>query len=260
MNFSLKSIAVAVTLAVAAAGANAAIDNGNGGNGELFFNVWDANGSYTRDLNLSIDAFESALAAGGNLGLTFAGDANLSAFLGTADVASLQWNVVAADIDGDNRLLTTYSAPYPTPTIRNSNGRASTAQITVFADEVNQLVTADGGSALVTSNTNPAWAGKDAFSNNLNGGLNFSNAGTLNNNSFASGLGFMRMDFLGTGTSRAVPYNVYAEGAESVNVWLDANKTLHIGAVAAVPEPSEYAMLLAGLGMIGFMARRNKRA
>ena len=260
MNFSLKSIAVAVTLAVAAAGANAAIDAGASGNGELFFNVWDANGSYTRDLNLSIDAFESALAAGGNLGLSFAGDAKLSAFLGAADAASLQWNVVAADIDGDNRLLTTYSAPYPTPTIRNSNGRVATANVTDFASQVNDLNTTDAESFVVSSNTSPAWAGKDTFSNNLGNLLNFGNGGTLANNSFASGLGFMRMDFLGTGTVRAVPYNVYAEGAESVNVWLDANKTLHIGAVAAVPEPSEYAMLLAGLGMIGFMARRNKRA
>lgn len=260
MNFSLKSIAVAVTLAVAAASANAAIDNGAGGNGELFLNVWDANGSYTRDLNLSIDAFQSALAADGNLNLSFAGDANLTAFLGTADAASLQWNVVAADIDGDKRLLTTFTAPSPTTTIRNSNGRVATANVTDFANQVNDLNTTDTESFVVSSNASAAWAGKDTFSNNLGNLLGFSNGGTLANASFASGLGFMRMDFLPGGTARAVPYNVYTEGAENVNVWLDANKTLHIGAVAAVPEPSEYAMLLAGLGMIGFMARRNKRA
>ena len=259
MNFSLKSIAVAVTLAVAAAGANAAIDNGAGGNGELFLNVWDANGSYTRDLNLSIDAFESALAAGGNLNLSFTGDANLTAFLGTADAASLQWNVVAGDGEGDNRLLTTFTLPVTTPTIRNTTGRNSVGQITDFANMVNELNVTDADSIRVTSIDSPAYAGKGAFGNTLNNGFNFSNAGNLNNNTFASGLSFMRMDILGTGSLRSV-YNVYAEGAENVNVWLDANKTLHIGAVAAVPEPSEYAMLLAGLGMIGFMARRNKRA
>ncbi|UCV30435.1 PEP-CTERM sorting domain-containing protein [Ferribacterium limneticum] len=60
-------------------------------------------------------------------------------------------------------------------------------------------------------------------------------------------------------TSARSVYNVYADGADSVKVWLDGSG-LHMSSVAAVPEPSEYALLLAGLGMIGFMARRNKRA
>jgi hypothetical protein len=33
---------------------------------------------------------------------------------------------------------------------------------------------------------------------------------------------------------------------------------LNIAAVAAVPEPESYAMFLAGLGLMGFIARRRK--
>ncbi|MEG1118645.1 MAG: FxDxF family PEP-CTERM protein, partial [Janthinobacterium sp.] len=36
------------------------------------------------------------------------------------------------------------------------------------------------------------------------------------------------------------------------------NATNVSGYVSAVPEPETYAMLLAGLGLVGFMARRRK--
>jgi len=32
-----------------------------------------------------------------------------------------------------------------------------------------------------------------------------------------------------------------------------------VAAVAAVPEPETYAMMLAGLGLLGYMARRRKQ-
>jgi len=258
MNFSLKSIAVAVTLAVAAAGANAAIDNGAGGNGELFLNVWDFNGSYTLDLNVSIDAFEASLVAPGAFNQSWAADAKLVSFLGAADQANLQWNIVAGDGDGVKRLLTTFST-LGSSNIRNSATTNAVSALSQFANKVNTELAIVGGDSVAVDSANPAYAGQGAFGNNLNSLLNFSNAGTLAANSYADGLSFMSATAVNASTTRSV-YNVYADGADNVKVWLDGSGLHMASAVAAVPEPSEYAMLLAGLGMIGFMARRNKRA
>jgi hypothetical protein len=40
---------------------------------------------------------------------------------------------------------------------------------------------------------------------------------------------------------------------------LDLNNHGQILAIAAIPEPETYAMLLAGLGLVGFIAGRRKQ-
>ncbi len=259
MKFSLKTIAAAVVMAAAAAGAQADIQAGGGaGNGELFFNIWDANGSYTRGLNVQINSFESGLAATGNLDLSWTADSLLTSWLSTADVTTLKWNIVANDTVGANRLLTTYSLPEVAARANNSIFTAS-ATVTNFINAVNAPMAgaALSGDSVAVNSASTAWAGKAAFKDTVGGNLNFSNAGTLAANSYANGLGFMRIDAAVNNPVASI-YNEYKDGTTAVNVWLDASKTLHIGAVAAVPEPESYAMLLAGLGMIGFIARRRK--
>lgn len=257
MKFSLKTIAAAAVLAAASAGASAAIDAGATGNGELFFSAWDANGSYTRDLNITINSFETQLAASGSIDLSFAKDATFTSFLAGADAATLKWNLVAADTVNPLRLLTTYTTTVVTSDLLT---KSALTNVRNFATAVNGVIGAND-SVMVNSGS-AAYAGSNAagkFGTNLGGLMPFSNAGTLASDSFASGLNFMRVNALSTGQANSV-FNQYMDGSE-VKVYLDAGKTLHIAAAAPVPEPESYAMLLAGLGMIGFMAgRRNKRA
>jgi len=261
MKLKSKLIAAAIAL-VAASGAHADITTGGGGNGELFFSIWDANGSYTRGLGTQINTFETSVAGAGAINLSWAADTTFANFLaGTAGgtrSGTLQWNIVANDTQGANRLLTTYTLPENPTTKANDIIRSAGASVTTHLNTVNPLMAgaALSGDSLAVTAASVAWAGKTAFNNNFGGLINFNNGGTLANNSYASGVGFMRIDALASGTAPSV-YNEYMDGT-AVNAYLDGSNTLHLQAVAvaAIPEPSEYALMLAGLGMLGFMARR----
>lgn len=256
MNFSLKSIASAVVLAVAVSGAHAAIDIGGTGNGELFLNVWDANGSYSFDLNTKIDTFQSNIAAAGMIDQSYS-LTNFGTFLaGVADTSALKFNLLAADNSGARRLLTTFTAPALTTTKSNDVIRTSVANIAGFAASINGVIGA--GDSVSVLSASPAYAGKVAMGNRIQNTLNFDTFGRLSADSYANGLSFMRIDAASTGIA-ASTYNPYMDGTSAVKVYIDSANNLHIQAMA-VPEPESYAMLLAGLGMIGFIARRNKRA
>lgn len=63
----------------------------------------------------------------------------------------------------------------------------------------------------------------------------------------------MLADFVAPGgVTSTVPGNVAA------HAWLQGGNT-NIAAIAPIPEPGTYAMLIAGLGLLGFMARRRLR-
>ena len=250
MNFKLNLLAAAALLA--AGSAHAAIDAGATGNGELFFSMWDTNGSYSRDLNTTIDAFQTTLAAGGSIDLSWAADSTFTGFLAGADTATLKWNVVATDTVGARRILTTYSLPEVSPTRTNDLMRTAATNVQSFATSINGIIGAN--ESIAVNAASAAYAGQAAFGDKINSKLNFSNAGTLANNSYASGLGFMRIDAASTGIASSV-YNEYLDSSVAVNTYLDSSNMLHISAVA-VPEADTYAMLLAGLGLVGFMARR----
>ena len=148
--------------------------------------------------------------------------------------------------------LATY-LPKATLTIGADKVRLATAGTALFVTDLNTKL-ASSDSATYAVNT-IGYAGNAAmFGDKAGGKLNFSNAGTLSNNSIATGLGFMRINGTSSGLT-ASTYTPYAIGGNAVNVYFDTANTLHISAISAVPEPETYAMLLAGLGLMGAIAR-----
>lgn len=259
----LKLIAAAALLAATGA-ANAAIDNGvSSGNGELFFTAWDGASSYTFDLNTTINAFETSVAAvGAGTYVSATLDALFTSYLSTANLSSLVWNIVANDGAGARRVINTFTT-LPATTVTAEITRSATGGIGSFLTAVNTGITAQGGgnSAVFSANT-PGYANNSTgllFGNNNGNGINFNNTGTVANNTYANGLGLMRLDGAQGGTAPTT-YTPYTDGGFAVRAYFDAAAgTVAIaGFTTPVPEPETYAMLLAGLGLMGAIARRRR--
>jgi len=265
MNFSLKTLAAAVVLAAAATGASAAtIDTGATGNGGLFFNIWDTNttalskGSYTLNLNISLDSFMSQVGAAGSFSQTWSANSMLNTWMASVtDTSKLKWNVLAFDGSGDSRILTTYTTMPATTKADDAIRTAAATKADAFLSASNgvnaNLASADSA---VLARANAAWAGNTSNAADKVGGiLNFSNAGTVANNSFATSLNLMNINALSDGVDPST-YTQVLDGGK-VAVYFDASNALHIAA-QPVPEPESYAMLLAGLSMLGLIARRRR--
>ena len=252
----LKLIAAAAVLA-ASGGANAAIDIGGTGNGDLFFSIWDGANSYTRDLNVRIDAFEAAIAAPGGLSFSFAADAMFTTYLATANLATAAWNIVAQDAVGPRRSIYTYSV-LPVTRIDAELNRGAVGAAGGFGINVNNVLSPGGvgtADSAVFPSSSIAYAGNVAFGTRMNNRLNFSTAGTTANNSFDTGMNLLRINGAPSGLALST-YTPYADEGFAVRAFLDSgsgNLT-----IAAVPEPETFAMLLAGLGLMGAIARRRR--
>jgi hypothetical protein len=253
----LKLIALAATLVVAGAANAAPIDNGAAGNGGLFFNAWDGANSYTLNLGQTIDSFEAlaANAAATPLNLSFAADALFTSYMSTANTAALKWNVQATDTLGNVRVLETFSAKPATGKTNDIIRTLSTGVQGFLTNAVNpSLATAnDAVFALGTA----GYAGGNAAIVGTPLTATFVQQGTVANSSFASGLGLLRINALSTGTAVST-YTPYVQNGVSVSAYLAADNSFNL-TVAAVPEAESYAMLLAGLGLIGSIARRRNK-
>ncbi len=98
---------------------------------------------------------------------------------------------------------------------------------------------------------------------NVAGNLNF--GGTLRLVSYGSFIGQagQTFDLFDWGTSSGTFANIDISGFNlAAGTWLDTSSLYQNGSVTisvtAVPEPETYAMLLAGLGLMGAVVRRRK--
>ncbi len=280
--FKTKLIAAAMVLGFGGA-AQAAISNGV--NGEFFFSAYDkvAGFGYTFDLSdagfnsiFGSDVRMNSLIGGPALSTTPGVNTSLvsapvngvlfdlalptfSTFLnsvnasGTSvDLAKVQWNLVSLDTSGIRRLVTTAATP-----ISYTNGtlKAAVDAANIYSGAVNAKMSAGAAadvSAVTLSADNAAWAGytagDHAYKNAVSASLSTEMA------LYAFGQTSQSTDFANvTATGGAL-----MGGASPViaKVYQDADGYRLQIALAPVPEPETYAMLLAGLGLLGFAARR----
>jgi hypothetical protein len=249
------SILAAALAASVAAPAAAKIDDSFSVDGELFWSIVDetAERSYTRDLGIGLQEFLNGVASGQEW--SFANDANLTTFLAeTASGNALVWNIGAVDGTGINRYLSTAVPGETLPVFTNQILGFFNDNPDIYIGASNSLeshISLDDGSHIATAADGPAYAGAATWGGNFGGrAQGFSNyigasdpAALIlfeqNSSAFAQRFNPGKT----TGLQYAGnPYAASFNGSELT--------------IAAIPEPSTYAMLGLGLAAIGFAARR----
>lgn len=277
MNFKLKTLVAALALSAVATSANAAI-SANSGNSELVFSAWDsaAGVGYTYDLNWNkflndMVGIDQAATVAGNA-LLAANAVVQSSMIGAngvifddvltglpfASSSNVQWNLGAYDSGvGRTRLLITQGDSALPFTSNNNQVKAAATAFGGYAPAANGFITtpAEDTYAVTSSTNGAAYAGNggNGFYNNLAdttnvlGGTSFMYllAPTTLASSAAASFTQQLLSFDG----KAIVAKTYLQG----NEW-----RLQVAAVQAVPEPETNAMMLAGLGLMGFIARRRR--
>jgi len=277
---SIKKIAAAAALlALGVSPAFAAITGMTPGKpGEMFLTVYDpvAKVSYTKDLGDKYSNFASFLSvattAGYSTAWDFTGDANWQSYLAKASLANSSWlvmgwesttfgtqvpghtNMLVTVKNGDESKLGVQGQSLVTASFFNFKG-----QVANFYNAVN--VTGTHGTLANGSSYNTVLDGAALAGEDYTGAVQ---TPTFNRNAQiqdVNAIGATANLTLQTNNSTAAtdPTKFTMLGSFTLNASTTGADTLVYSApAAAVPEPSSYALLLAGLMGVGFVVRRRQ--
>lgn len=256
MKMKMKLSMLGGALALAMAGQAGAVPLS-----DLYLTVVDtsSNTLYTRDLGVTvgsdISGTNSATLAAASLGnQLFAADVNMSSFLSAAGSDSLVWNVTAAFTGSQNFDLTGFVATSTGPSIPSTQQNAT---INNAAGNLLNYYTAAAGyyaNGLHSGSTSssPTVIGSDTSGN---GYIKFTTLAGI-----GSSMDMLYLTPSSTGSLAKAASTVFG-GAATADIWtLGSNGNLSVAAVAAVPEASEWMLMLSGFGLIGFIASRRKNS
>lgn len=266
MKFQLKALAAAVVLSASSLSAQAAMETAtSNGNGSFVLSVWNADvGSATFDLGYNYDSF-AGLVSQGTFDLTTGNYADAWSFISAASSAPTYWAIFAGDNVGTAR--TVGSRGYFT-TANSTDGMSqisATSSVTnvlgnmdIYINAANNVATGNHNSVADGANTSTLTADSGAGSASAYGTGKPGSAGPraiaeLNQSQ-------QMLQILTQGTS--APTATFMTNATGTNYTftLSSAGLLSVGpnVTTPVPEADSYAMLLAGLGVLGLVSRRRK--
>jgi hypothetical protein len=181
-----------------------------------------------------------------------AANATLAGLL-AGGTSGFQWNVTAGNTATQTILTTATTATTPA-TVAALTDSALTIGLGNYQTYLAGVNAAAGTNnfASVTGATNNAYAGLNVFGSNWSGNTKFGSTAAI-----GSALNFFFATTSGTGTAVT---QQFTSGTNALQFNLASNGTLTFApaAVAAVPEPSEWLLMLSGFGLVGFIASRRK--
>ncbi len=265
MKFQLKALAVALSLVAVSVPAHAGVDAASTGNGSFILTLIDkvANISATFDLGKNYADFNQVAAAGTVTNVTALGTVfswNLSqgdyanawnSFFQTATLANTNFGILAADNlgagAGSRGYITTYASAGASTT--------GTALITALGNHDTYVANAAFG------------AGGVSNMNVVDNGASFSVPATFfYNGNKNNNTGPVALGNIGTSLRVAQATNPASNLSPMTTLIFanDAKFTLGTDGVLTymttpVPEADTWAMMVAGLGLMGFVARRRSR-
>ncbi len=279
----LKLIVAALGLIASASSFAGITQVQTAGGGNLFLAVYEkgaSNGapdqSFTLDLGINTDTFYASRGSFQNWAtLTASTDAIWAQFLATSYIPELQFAVIGAKSTGTSTSAAVASSVFSTVTLgnegsvvgasaaaQNSNGQLSVmiaGTINSYTQNVSGTgthLTQNGGESLNTIGSGAYF--QDSNMSAFNGQLKFTN----NNAVGSAPVEFTQLYRVPGGSSVKAAQAVQTGSVSFVQSGGDY--VLTYGAnlaspVTPVPEASTYALLLSGLGALGFVARRRKQ-
>lgn len=261
MNFKMK-VAVAAIALTASMSAGAAMNNSASGDSSLILTLLDNtnNISATFDLGFSYSTFQAASVTtpGTVFSWDLANNANYSqawnSFLGTAVLSGSSWAVFAGDNlgsgAGSRGMITTYASGN---TMTQSQLATGLGNFDSYIDANNSIGThatvANGASSAISGNAFAESASAYGTTKKIN------NQGTLVvMNGFDQSMNVVSLQYVGTNQLANAAMTTYANAVGNATFNMASNGVLTFA--APVPEADSWAMLMAGLSLMGFIARR----
>jgi hypothetical protein len=271
MSFKFKKLVAAVALSAATFSANAAITAE--GNSEFVFSAFNSvtGVGYTFDLNFDkfLDDFvgsdqatgssgNTALLSGANVGSSLIGNNGVifnGALTGLpfGSASNVQWNLAAFDDVGRRRLLTTIADPFSTTTNNKVASAVNGFAAYVSSNNSNIVTAADDTYAISAESEGLPYAG--IMGNNFANNTAISTVGL----GASANMYFLAQSTTNSSNSTSLSQQLLSFNGQSIlaSTYLD-NGQWYLN-VAAVPEADTSAMMLAGIGLMGFIAKRRRK-